>query len=263
MVLTGCREAIERYFIYFPTREIFLTPETHNVPFEDVEFTAGDGVTLHGWFIPAGKEGSGAPPTLVWFHGNGGNLSHRVTNITLLRHHVRTNIFIYDYRGYGRSEGVPSESGIYRDGEAAVRYLLTRTDVDSGRLVYFGRSLGASVALQEALRHPPAGIILESPFISIAAMAQKLYGLPLGRFLLTRYDNESKIRRLRLPLLVLHGDRDQIVPLKMGRALFDMANEPKDFYVIKGAGHNDTDVTGGVIYFRRLESFILELFGQE
>ena len=127
--LTGCREAIERFFIYSPSREISLTPKTHNVPFENVEFTAIDGVKLYGWFIPAKKENKGITPTLLWFHGNGGNLSNRVTNIALLNHYIRTNIFIFDYRGYGQSEGIPSEQGIYRDGEAAVKYLSELTVV--------------------------------------------------------------------------------------------------------------------------------------
>ena len=269
LMLGGCREQVERFFIYHPTREIFLTPGALGVAFEDVHFEASDGVKLHGWFVPARAGGPGAPggaggagetPTLIWFHGNGGNLSHRVENIALLHQKVAANIFIFDYRGYGRSEGTPSEEGTYRDAEGAVRYLLSRKDVDEDRLIHFGRSLGASVALEEALRRPPAGMILESPFTSVGAMAQKLYLLPIGRFLKTRYDNLSKIKKFRLPLLVLHGDRDGIVPLSMGRALFEAANDPKDFYVIKGAGHNDSYVTGGEAYFRRLASFIQKLF---
>lgn len=261
--LTGCREAIERFFIYYPSREISLTPKTHNVPFENVEFTAKDGVKLFGWFIPAKGEGKSVPPTILWFHGNGGNLSNRVTNIALLHHYVRSNIFIFDYRGYGQSEGAPSEQGIYCDGEAAVQYLLARTDVDSERMVYFGRSLGASVALQVAIRQSPAGIILESPFTSIVAMARKLYGFPLGRILLTKYDNESMIRQIHIPLLILHGDQDKIVPFEMGQALFDIANSPKNFYNIKGAGHNNTDITGGEPYFHRLDTFVKSLFPQD
>jgi fermentation-respiration switch protein FrsA (DUF1100 family) len=228
-----------------------------------VEFTAIDGVKLYGWFIPAKKENKGITPTLLWFHGNGGNLSNRVTNIALLNHYIRTNIFIFDYRGYGQSEGIPSEQGIYRDGEAAVKYLSARNDINPKRMVYFGRSLGASVALEVAIKKPPAGIILESPFTSIVAMARKLYGFPLGKLLLTRYDNESKIRQINLPLLILHGDQDQIVPFEMGRTLFDIANEPKDFYNIRGAGHNNTDITGGEPYFHRLESFVKDLFPQD
>ena len=262
LILGSCVERIERFFIYQPAREIFLTPGDRGVPFEDVRFQASDGVKLHGWFVPAraGGTAAGRTPTLTWVHGNGGNLSHRVDNIALLHQKVTANVFIFDYRGYGRSEGTPSEEGTYRDAEGAVRYLLSRKDVDRDRLVHFGRSLGASVALEETLRRPPAGLILESPFTSVGAMAKKLYVVPIGRYMKTKYDNLSKIKKIRLPLLVLHGDRDGIVPFSMGKTLFEAANGPKAFYVIQGAGHNDTYAAGGEAYFQRLDAFIRKLF---
>lgn len=264
LILGGCGTRIETAFIYFPSREIFLTPAALGVPFEEVRFRAADGVHLHGWFVPAREEEGGTPPgpapTLVWFHGNGGNLSHRVENIALLRESLRAHIFIFDYRGYGLSEGSPSEDGTYRDAEGAVRYVLSRRDVAGDRVVLFGRSIGASVAVEEALRRPPAGLILESPFTSIAEMARHHYLLPLGPLLKTRYDTLAKIGKVRVPLLILHGDRDHIVPLRMGRTVFEAAPEPKDFYVIRGAGHNDTYVTGGGPYFLRLKSFLEDLF---
>ena len=262
LILGSCRDRIERFFIYHPAREIFLTPGDRGVVFEDVRFKASDGVKLHGWFVPAraGGTAAGRAPTLIWFHGNGGNISHRVENIALLHQKVAANVFIFDYRGYGRSEGTPSEEGTYRDAEGALRYLLSRKDVDGDRLVHFGRSLGASVALEESLRRPPAGLILESPFTSIGAMAKALYVVPIGRYMKTKYDNLSKIKKIRLPLLVLHGDRDGIVPFPMGKALFDAANDPKGFYVIQGAGHNDTYAAGGEAYFQRLDAFIRKLF---
>ncbi|MFQ5914490.1 MAG: alpha/beta hydrolase [Nitrospinota bacterium] len=264
VMLGGCGTRFEHFFIYFPTREIFLTPAALGVPFEEVRFAAADGVSLHGWFVPAregnGESSSPPAPTLVWFHGNGGNLSHRVENIAVLREKVRASIFIFDYRGYGLSEGSTSEEGTYRDAEGAVRYLLSRKDVDAGRLVLFGRSLGGSVAVEEALRQPPAGLILESPFTSIADMARHHYFLPLGPLLKTKYDTLSKITKIRAPVLILHGDRDAIVPLRMGKAVFQAAPEPKDFYVIKGADHNDTYVSGGEPYFLRLKTFVEHLF---
>ncbi|MEE8109552.1 MAG: alpha/beta hydrolase, partial [bacterium] len=253
---------------YFPSREIFLTPDAFGVPFEEVRFPSADGVSLHGWFVPAreaANKGPGGPPstpapTLVWFHGNGGNLSHRVENIALLQAKIRANIFIFDYRGYGLSQGSPSEEGTYRDAEGAIRYVLSRNDVDDRRVVLFGRSIGGPIAIEEALRRSPAGLILESPFTSVAAMAQKLFLIPLGRFLKTKYDALSKIGRIRVPLLILHGDRDEIVPFGMGKTLFEAARAPKDFYVIRGAGHNDTYIAGGDPYFLRLRSFVEELF---
>ena len=247
---------LDRHFIYFPERELISSPGDAGLEYESVFFEASDGVKFHGWFVPGDGE-----VTLVWFHGNAGSISHRVENISMLHRRVGAGIFIFDYRGYGRSSGAVSEKGTYLDAEAAIEYLRSRPDVGAdGKLVLFGRSLGSAVAVEMAVRHKVHAIILESPFASIRDMARRAYPyLPsrvLVRMVKARYDSISKIRSVHSPLMVVHGDRDDIVPIDTGRALFDAANEPKRFYIIEGAGHNDTYAIGGEAYFEALKRFI-------
>ena len=243
---------IERYFLYFPEQHLVTTPSQFDLPYEEVYFGGRDGTRLHGWFVP-GRE----PVTLLWFHGNAGNISHRLENIKLLNELVGVSIFILDYRGYGLSEGRPSEKGFYLDAEAALAHLNSRQEVDQGKIVYFGRSLGAAVAVELAVHQSPWALILESPFPSVPEMARRLYPfLPLWPLLRDRYDSLGKIARVHVPLLVLHGDRDEVIPFDAGRKLFDAALEPKEFYAIQGAGHNDTYIIGGRDYFVALERFL-------
>ena len=247
-------EVFDRAFIYFPSRAIERTPADAGLDFEDVTFQASDGVSLHGWHIPAPD----AVATLVWFHGNGGNISHRVDNIRELVRRLNVNVFIFDYRGYGRSEGSPDEQGTYLDGEAALEQALAHPDVDADRVVYFGRSLGCAVAAEMALRRPPLALICESGFTSIPAMASSAYPfIPGLRFLVTtKYDALAKIRGVRAPVMIAHGDRDEIVPFAMGRELFAAAPDPKRFLAIPGAMHNDTYHVGGPPYFEAMGLFL-------
>lgn len=253
---TGMFLGLEKYVIYVPERAIEMTPQSEGMAYEDVWFPASDGLRLHGWLIPAPD----ARLTLLWFHGNAGNIGHRVDNIKYLHRLLRLNVFIFDYRGYGQSAGTHSdlsEEATYRDAEGALTYLRGRQDLAHTRLVYFGRSLGASIAVEAARHHPPAGLILETPFTSIKDMARvALPFLPLGSLLRTKYDSLSKIREIRVPLLILHGDRDDVVPYEQGRRLFDAANEPKTFYRIRGARHNDTYIVGGQPYFDAWARFL-------
>ncbi len=246
---------IERSFIYFPDADLVGDPADYGLAFDDVSFTAEDGVELHGWFVPGDSD-----VTWLWFHGNAGNISDRLENLRLLHDELGVSIFLIDYRGYGRSEGSPSEEGTYRDAQAALAYLLSRSDVDPDRIVYFGRSLGAGVAVELATRRPPYALILESPVPSIPEMARYHYRfLPIGWLIRTKYDSLSKIGDVRVPLLVLHGDRDEVVPFKGGRKLFEAASEPKQFYTIEDAGHNDTYLAGGREYFQALRGFMESL----
>ncbi len=250
---------VDRYLIYFPSREITITPGEVGLDFEDMVFEASDGVKLHGWFVPGGRD-----VTWIWFHGNGGNISSRVSNILDLNTRLGTSIFIFDYRGYGRSEGSPSEEGTYLDAEAAIAHIRSR-GVDSEKVMYFGRSLGCAVAAEMAIRHPPRALICESGFTSIKAMARSAYPfLPGIEFLVTtKYDTLSKIRQVNVPVMFLHGDQDDIVPFKMSQELFEAANEPKRFHAIKGAMHNDTYDTGGREYFVALSDFVGDVIQKE
>lgn len=248
---------LDRQLIFFPAREITTTPASVGLDYDDVFFTASDGVRLHGWFVPG--EGD---LTLLWFHGNAGNISNRVENLLLLHERLGVNVFIFDYRGYGRSEGSPSEQGMYLDAEAALDYLRSRQDVDvENRLALFGRSVGAAVAVELATQHPAYAVILESPFTSVRAMARRIYPalaalVPVGAVVQSKFDTLSKIEQVRSPVMVLHGDSDDIVPIDMGREVFDAASEPKRFYIIQGANHNDTYIAGGNAYFDALKDFL-------
>jgi uncharacterized protein len=247
----ACR--MEDRFIFYPSATIEQTPRQVGLDFEDVSFSTRDGVRLNGWFIPHRE----ALSTWVWFHGNAGNISHRVENIKLLHDKVKVSIFIFDYRGYGRSEGRASEEGTYLDGEAAMDFVHKRLGGDPKKIILFGRSLGTAVAAEMANRFESQGLILESPFVSIREMARVVFPfLPIGPLLQTRYDVQEKIRKIRTPLLVLHGDRDEVVPFTQGKMVFDAAPEPKRFFTIAGAGHNDTYLVGGERYFLQLQNFI-------
>ncbi len=248
--------ALEHLFLYFPDREIIMTPATIGLDFTDVTFNAADGTKLHGWYLP----GEIGQPLLVFCHGNAGNISHRVDNLRLLRE-LGLSVFIFDYRGYGQSDGKASEPGTYSDMRGALNWLK-----EKGRrteeMIYFGRSVGAGVALQLAIEEPPAGLILEAPFTSIKAMGQQHYPLLwllAGWALEARYDNLAKIGQLKTALLIFHGDRDAIVPQQMGKELFEQAAQPKQFYSIPGAGHNDSYLVGGKAYWQRWKEFITSL----
>jgi fermentation-respiration switch protein FrsA (DUF1100 family) len=258
--LARVTHVVDRHFIYFPSREITITPGDVGLDFEDVTFKAFDGVTLHGWYVPGAGD-----VTWIWFHGNGGNISSRVSNILELNRVFGINIFIFDYRGYGRSEGSPSEEGTYLDAEAAIVYVDARDDVDLHTKMYFGRSLGCAVAADMAVRHPPRGLICESGFTSIKAMARSAYPFLPGIELLvsTKYDTLSKIELVKVPVMFLYGSQDDIVPFEMSKELFEAANEPKRFYLIKGAMHNDTYEVGGEPYFNALQDFVDDIIRQE
>jgi fermentation-respiration switch protein FrsA (DUF1100 family) len=180
-VMAGCRESMEARFIYYPSRALAADPASVGLGFRDVTFAAADGVQLHGWLI-AGR----APTTLLYSHGNGGNIGDRVRIARLLVDQLGVGVFMYDYRGYGRSQGTPSEAGLVSDAVAA-RAALLREGVAAEHLVYFGRSLGAAVTVDLALAHQPRGVVLESPFASVRAMANTV--LPGAGYLFrTRWD---------------------------------------------------------------------------
>jgi fermentation-respiration switch protein FrsA (DUF1100 family) len=246
---------IERYFIYFPARPLLATPAAAGLEFEDLQFRAADGTRLHGWLVPGGGEAS-----LLWFHGNAGNISHRVELLRELHDHLEATIFILEYRGYGDSEGTPSEEGLYLDAEAALKAMTSHAGIPAEQVVLFGQSLGAAVAVELATRQVPSGLVLESAFTSVRDMARHHYPwLPVASLLRNRFDSLSKIERAKTPLLMIHGENDRITPLRMGEALFGAAREPKRFQLIQGADHNDVHLLGRREYFAALRQFLSEL----
>ena len=247
---------LDRMMIYFPQRDLAATPSDVGLAYEDARLTASDGTRIHGWHIPGRRD-----TTLLWFHGNSGNISHRLDNILILNQRLGVGILIIDYRGYGQSEGKPSESGLYMDAEAALEYLISETGLDAERdIILMGRSLGAGVAVEMATRHKVRGVILESGFTSIREMAASSGSfLPTSIAMLlfeARYDSLSKIGLVKSPAMILHGDRDDTVPYWMAEKLYAAANDPKTLYPIRGASHNDTVYIGGEAYLNALEAFI-------
>jgi uncharacterized protein len=235
-VAAGCRESVEARFIYHPSSRLVADPSRVGLAFRDVVFTAADGVPLHGWLIPGRTT-----TTLLYSHGNAGNIGDRVSIAHLLVDQLGVSLFLYDYRGFGRSEGRPSEPGLVNDALGA-RAALLREGVAPDDVVYFGRSLGAAVTVDLALAHPPRAVVLESPFTSVPAVANSV--MPgAGSILHTRWDSLAKIPRLRAPLLVLHSDNDGTIPYAQGRAVFAAAPEPKTFFTIHGGRHYDMSVT--------------------
>jgi fermentation-respiration switch protein FrsA (DUF1100 family) len=259
LIMGGLLLILEKHLIYFPMRAHDVTPSGLGLAHEELELRAEDGVRLHGWFLPV----KGSRWSVLVCPGNAGNVSHRLDRALLMQSHLKVDTLLFDYRGYGRSEGSPDEEGTYRDARAAYRWLIAR-GVEPARVVLFGESLGSAVALQLAVEVEARALVLESPFASIPEMARAVYPfLPLWPFVRTRYDNVAKVSRLRMPLLVLHGERDEIVPFAQGRRVFDAAPEPKRFFAIPGASHNDTYVVGGEPYWRALRDFLDGLIGEE
>jgi fermentation-respiration switch protein FrsA (DUF1100 family) len=214
----------------------------------NVWLTAADGVRLHAWYAAA----PGASLVTLFLHGNAGNLTHRAPHIRRLTE-AGSSVLVLDYRGYGKSGGSPSEAGLYADAEAAYQYLVSQGHPPR-RIVLHGESLGSAVAVDLASRRECAGVVLEAAFSSGQAVAGA--ALPLiGPLLFRQYDSLSKIHRVRAPLLFLHGGADDIVPLRLGRALFEAAPEPKSFWTIPGAGHNDLLDAAGAAYVERLRRF--------
>lgn len=240
--------------IYLPDiggREITATPRDIGLKYESVTLVAGDGVRLHGWFVPAKSERG----VLLFFHGNAGNISHRLGSLEIFNR-LGLSILIFDYRGYGQSEGAPSEQGTYRDAEAAWRYLIEKRDIPAHRIVLFGRSLGGAIAAWLAARHTPQALIIESVFTSVPDMASQMYPfLPVRLLARFQYNTRQNLEAVNCPLLVIHSPEDEIVPIEHGRRLFDSANKPKQFLNIRG-DHNNGFIASGHIYVNGLNEFL-------
>ena len=245
---------IERQ-IFFPDPDLYCTPAEEGLAYEDLRFQTSDGVSLHGWLVPAPS----SPALLLFCHGNAGNISHRVDNIRRL-HDIGLSVLIFDYRGYGLSKGRITEAGFYLDAEAAHEAARSRAEAAGQKLVLFGRSLGGIAAVYLAASRACSGVILESTFTNMAAMAREHFPLPVPESLLRdKLNSLDRIDRVTAPVLFFHGDCDDIVPLRLGQELCEATKAPKEFVTLAGAGHNDTYIVGGAEYFRKFRSFIDEL----
>ncbi|TAN36231.1 MAG: alpha/beta hydrolase [Verrucomicrobia bacterium] len=235
LLLYGLLRLFEWKSLYFPRVNVECTPAVLGLAFEDITLVTEDGVQLSGWWVPHPQ----ARGTIIHCHGNAGNLGHRV-DLAADLHRLGLNVFLFDYRGYGRSHGWPSERGLYRDARAAYEFVRAQYgNAEQPPILVHGQSLGAAVAAQLAHDKPVRGLILESAFTSVPDMAQQLYPLlPLHLLCAARYDVRAKVHHLAVPKLIAHSAEDEMVPYAMSRQLFEAAAPPKRFVTL-GGGHND------------------------
>jgi len=245
---------IEGNSIFFPMKGIPAMTE-HAAAHEDVFLVTADGKKLHGWFVPASAS-KGATPTVLFLHGNAGNIGHRWEKIRIL-HDLGVSVFIFDYRGYGQSEGKPSEAGIYKDTDAAYTYLVRR-GITQEKIIVYGESIGGAFAIDLAVRKSVKALIVEDTFTSIPAMIRRTMPFIPTVVLATRLDSLSKIEKVRVPKLIFHSIDDEIIPFEMGKALFAAATEPKWFVQLRG-GHNTTFFDDFQTYRSGLMRFLAEL----
>ncbi|MFC1930117.1 alpha/beta hydrolase [Chloroflexota bacterium] len=240
-------------FLYYPERTLSTDPGNIGLSFENVSFETTDRVKLYGWYVPC----DGARGVILFCYGNAGNISHRLDSIQIF-HRLGLGVFIFDYRGYGRSEEKPSESGTYRDVEAAWQYLIEEQQVLHDKIIIFGRSLGGAVAAWQAHSHTPGALILESTFTSVPHLAAEVYPfLPVKLISRFKYDTEGYLEEVNCPVLIVHSPDDEMMPYRHGQRLFETAKEPKEFLEIRGS-HNEGFITSGKRYEEGLNTFISE-----
>ncbi len=241
-------------FLYSPVREISNTPDEIGMDFEDVVFKTEDGLRLNGWYIPAKI----AKFTILFCHGNGGNIMHRLDSINLF-YNLGLSCFIFDYRGYGSSEGKASEEGTYLDAKAAYEWLTKEKKISSNDIIIFGRSLGGCIAAQLAGKVEARALIIESAFTSYVDIGRKFYPyMPVRWFARFRYKTIDYIKDVRCPVMIIHSKNDEIVPFEFGLELYEAASEPKEFVEIFGS-HNDGFLVSAEIYKKAWTKWLLFL----
>jgi hypothetical protein len=237
--------------IFYPEKDIMMTPADVNLPFRDVFLQTDAGTRIHGWYIPHDKPRA----TLLFLHGNAGNISQRLDSVEIF-YGMGLSVFIIDYQGYGRSAGSPSESGTYQDARAAWSFLTGKLKLPAQQVVVFGRSLGGAVAVWLAAEYRPGALILESTFTSVADLGKHYYPyLPVQWLTRIRYPTLERISRVACPLLVIHSRDDEIIPFVNGQKLYAAARAPKEFLQISG-GHNEGFLLAGSKYIDGLQNFI-------
>ena len=255
-VVVAAAWLFQRSMIYMPMTGAPPSVRTFLDRGEDVTLETADGLRLAAWFVP--PEGSASGTTILVFHGNAGDRSFRLPLAQALSKAGHA-VLLTDYRGYGGNPGRPSEEGLIADARAARTWLVDRRGVDPTRLVYFGESLGTAVAIRLAVEHPPAAVVLRSPFPSLAEVGRKHYPfLPVQLLLRDRFSCSDRIARLTCPVLIVAGEVDSIVPVEHSRSLFDAAPEPKRLVVIPGADHNDFDLLAGERLISEVLRFLAE-----
>ena len=256
LLLAGIRLVLPR-FVFFPSSSIRTTPVELNLPFEDVDLISPDNVRLHGWYVPAPQTRA----TLLFFHGNSGNMSHRLESIKIF-HDLGLSVFIISYRGYGQSEGRPSIRGVNLDALAAWQWLTEDRKIPADKIVVFGRSLGGAVATELMRSVKPGALILESTFSSLADMSP--FPAPIAPFLMGGdfWNSAKTAASLSIPTLVIHSPQDEVVPYSQGRRLYEaVGSGEKTFFEIRG-GHNSGFMQSVEIYIPALDGFLTRQFGE-
>ncbi|MEN9217487.1 MAG: alpha/beta hydrolase [Gloeomargarita sp. DG_2_bins_126] len=245
--------------MYFPSREIIHTPNDTGLEYEDLRLTTTDGVTLAAWWMPVEQADA---PVILFAHGNGGNISYRLPYIRIFHQMGLASLF-FDYRGYGESEGQPSEPGTYLDGEAAWDYLTQTRQVPARRIILYGESLGGGIATYLAAKYQPAGLILGSTFTSVPDRAKELFPLmPIDLIAQFQYNNLARLPQIQCPVLVIHSRQDEIIPFHHGQRLYEAANTPKFFLEIQG-NHNEGFLDSLPTYQAGIAQFVQTLFPRE
>lgn len=238
-------------FLYSPMREVFSTPAELGLDFEDVVFKSTDGLNLAGWYIPVDNPKF----TVLFCHGNGGNIAHRLDSINIF-HNLGLNCFIFDYRGYGDSQGKPNEEGTYMDAMAAYKWLIEEKKTPAVNIIIFGRSLGGAIAAQLAGKVEARALVVESAFTSYVDIAKEYYPyMPVKWFARFGYETIDYIKEVLCPVMLIYSRNDEIVPYKFGLEIYEAANEPKEFLEIFG-GHNDCFLASGEIYIEVWEKWL-------
>jgi fermentation-respiration switch protein FrsA (DUF1100 family) len=248
--LFGYVKYIENKGIFYPVKEVEFDPSYIRLAFEDVYISTKDGFKINGWFIPS----SNASYTILFCHGNAGNIGHRLDKINLL-HGIGLNIFILDYRGYGRSQGKPSENGFYLDAQAAYDYLVNNRKIDPKKIILYGESIGTAVAIDLAAKVEVKAFIVEGAFSSGKDMAKRIYPFLPPLIFSNRFDSSAKIKKISAEKLFIHSREDEIVPLALAMKLYSFADAPKQFIEIYG-GHNTAFLDAKEKYIFSIKSFI-------
>ena len=254
LLIVAAIRLLENSFIYFPPRfpEGFSSPEAYGRRVQEVWLTTVDKVRLNAWYLP----NPASEKVLLWFHGNAENIGYGFEQVEFYSR-LAVNVLAVDYRGYGKSEGSPDEAGVYRDADAAYDYLTQVRHFQPKNIIVFGHSLGGAVAIDLASRRECGGLIVQSSFTSVKDMARRTFRIPLFEYIpKSRFNSLAKIRQVRAPILFVHGTRDETVPFSMGQQLFAAAPEPKLFFPVEGAGHNDVNEVGGERLLECFKSFI-------
>lgn len=253
LLLVVLMYAFQDRFIYYPQKLLSSTPADIALPYEDIFLTTADGLKIHGWYIKHPEPLA----TLLFLHGNAGNISHRLDSLQIF-HALGLSVLIIDYRGYGRSQGHPSEQGTYLDAQAAWDFLVSSQHIAAQNIIIFGRSLGAAVAVQLAEQQTAGALIMESAFTSIVEIGKRYYPyLPVQWLTRIRYPSIERVSNINCPLLVIHSPDDELIPFELGEQLFASARHPKSFLKTRG-GHNDGFLLTGETYINGLRSFLNE-----